>query len=245
MKLQHIFFIFICSFFSCFVRSEDSQPSIVIPPGNPVHFTTNNYLQSEQGQSLKSDQKSDQKNGDQVQTNSQLASATATNLNSIHLWVDLWERQQKSLLEQSNSFVGLIDDNKVIISCMSLFAGYGCIAYKIYVANQIINHPSAWSNWKQEKTLEDLFTIPQSKLEADLLYAFQSRYIDSENPTDFIFSLVRSSISLQNEIDTVRKQIIRYKWIAACRAYKLLFLSEDSLHILQEKYRKLTFMKHI
>jgi len=128
---------------------------------------------------------------------------------------------------------------------MSLLAGYGCIAYKIYTANQLINNPSSWSNWKKEKTLEDLFTIPQSKLEADLLYEFQSRYIDSDNPTDFIFSIVQSSVSLQNEIDVVKRQIIRYQWIAACKGYRLLFLNPDSLQILQEKHRKLTFIKHI
>lgn len=124
-------------------------------------------------------------------------------------------------------------------------AVYSYCAYQIYQANKIIYDPAAWSNWQGEKTLEELLELSQHQLESQLIFDCQLRHIHPTNPTDFIYALVQSSISLQQEIDVMALQITRYQWLARCRCLRLFFIDQASVGILQEKHKKLLFMKHI
>ena len=145
----------------------------------------------------------------------------------------------------ANGLYGWTSSNTLEIIAAGIVTSYGCIAYQMYAANQIIFDPLAWSNWQGNTSLEQLFTIPQATLEADILYTFQHRHIDICNPTDFMYSLVQSAISLQHEIYVIQAQIVRYEWIAKCRSLRLFFIKDDALEILKEKHKKLLFMKHI
>jgi hypothetical protein len=127
-----------------------------------------------------------------------------------------FEKNKKYLERTAEDFLSWIKNNTLQISCAALLAYYSYLLYQIYVAHQIIFNPSSWSNWQGDRSLEELFAVPQSKLEAELLYVFQNRHIDLHNPTDFIYSLVQSSLSLEREIYIVHQQITRYESIAAC-----------------------------
>ena len=109
----------------------------------------------------------------------------------------------------------------------------------------IINDPSSWSNWHYGQSLQDLFATPQSVLESDLLFAIQTKYVHPINPTDFIYSIVQSSLSLKEEIKIVEQQIWYYQWLAKCQILPLFFLTTQELEDLKEQHRKLLFMQHI
>jgi len=147
--------------------------------------------------------------------------------------------------ENTTSLLSWIQDNKIKTLGLSSALLYGYISYKIYQANQIINHPQSWSNWHNSNNLEDLFATPQNKLEADLLFAIQTRYVHPTNPTDFIYSLVQSSASLQQEVQTLQEQITLYQWLQTCHCMPLFFINPQELAILQDKQRKLSFIKHL
>ena len=167
------------------------------------------------------------------------------NTNFQQLFSDFYTNQEKYCKEIGGDLYLWADDHAIELLCSALLASYSYIAYQMYAANQIIFDQLAWSNWQGDKKLEELFAIPQATLESELLFAFQHSYIDQQHPTDFMYSLVQSSISLNYEIAIVKLQIDRYQWIAACQCSRFFFINADSIAILQDKYKKLLFMKYI
>jgi hypothetical protein len=117
--------------------------------------------------------------------------------------------------------------------------------YKIHRTNLIFNDVNSWSNWQSGRSLDDLFAMSHQKLESDLLFEIQTRYVHPCNPTDFIYSIVQSSTSLNTELEILHEQISRYKWLETFQCMPLFFIHKNELEALQEKHRKLSFMKHI
>ncbi|MDP3787937.1 MAG: hypothetical protein Q8Q60_01300 [Candidatus Chromulinivorax sp.] len=235
MKKQLLYILLGCSFYCM----QAQQGNIIIPPGNPVYITHNHY-HNDVSQSLKHDSKHDSKNGHQQNQHENNATISTTHFNEGQL-----RQLQGDYQQAAERMYSWIIGNKIAITAVGIIASYGYILHQIYRDNVIIFDSLAWSNWQDGKKLEQLFVMPQATLEADLLYLFQHRFIDIHNPTDFIYSLVQSAISLQHEIDVVSSQIVRYQWIVACKCSQLFFIKEGSLADLQEKHRKLLFIKHI
>ena len=158
---------------------------------------------------------------------------------------DFYQEQSKNLQQASGNVSTWIKDHKLKTLGITLLLGYSCIAYQIYRSSAIIDNSQSWSNWHNGRSLEDLFTTPQNKLEADLLFAIQTRYVHPVNPTDFIYSIVQSSNSLQEEIKVLEEQIARYRWIKKASCMPLFFIDEQELESLQDKHKKLLFLKYI
>jgi hypothetical protein len=135
--------------------------------------------------------------------------------------------------------------NKIKTTGIGVLLVYSCIALQLYRANMIINDPNSWSSWHHGRSLQDLFATEQSALESDLLFAIQTRYVHPTNPTDFIYSIVESSVSLKHEIQVVQNQIWRYEWLAKCQCLPLFFIDMSELETLKERHRKLLFMQHL
>ncbi len=138
-----------------------------------------------------------------------------------------------------------MQNNSLKTTGVGLLFLYGCINYQIYQSNLIINNPQSWSNWHHGRSLEDLFATPQSALETDLLFAIQTKYVHPINPTDFIYSLMQSSIGLNKEMQIIQDQIWIYTWLQTCYCMPAFFTNPEELAVLQEKHRKLAFIKHL
>ena len=169
------------------------------------------------------------------------AQAAAKNMTFFEQFHDV----KNHCMKAKDSLISWAYDNVLEITATGIVAAYSYCAYKIYQANKIIYDPAAWSNWQGDKTVEQLFALSQNELQSQLLFEFQIRFIHPTHPTDFIYALVQSSISLQHEIDTIALQIKRYQLIAKCRCLRLFLIDGGSLNVLEEKYKKLLFMKHI
>ncbi len=158
---------------------------------------------------------------------------------------DFYQKQSVNFHETSGNIATWINNHKLKTACMTLLLCYSTIIYKIYESNEIINNPNSWSNWHNSKSLEDLFETSQSQLESDLLLAIQTRYVHPVNPTDFIYSIVQASNSLQEEIKVLEEQISRYAWIKKAGCMSLFFIDDQKLETLQSKNKKLLFIKYI
>ena len=158
---------------------------------------------------------------------------------------DMYEEQRKKAQETSTDIIAWIQDNRLATVGLGVLISYSYIMYKIHRTNLIFSDVNSWSNWHSGRSLDDLFAMSHHKLESDLLFEIQTRYVHPGNPTDFIYSIVQSSVSLNSEIDTLQEQISRYKWLATFQCMPLFFINTKELEALQEKHRKLSFMKHI
>ncbi len=208
-----------------------------------IHLHFDGSSHSWQNQNTALDQ---QANHTSTQTTNATADATAIIKPGISKKLyDVCLQQIKNGRGATTSFVDLLQANKLKTICMTILSSYTYISYQIYRANLIINDPNSWSNWNSSRSLNDLFATSQTKLESDLLFSIQTRYVHPVNPTDFIYSIVQASNSLQDEIKILQEQISRYQWINRCRCPEIFFITAQDLESLQEKHRKLLFLKHI
>lgn len=239
MKLHSILFIFITSINLYTLHAQQNNQ---LPPNIHIHFNPINSAHINQNNSL--DQQAHHVSAPETDVATNVTSKDDA-FDFKQLLYDMYQEQSKKIHEASVDMTGWAANNKIKTTACAILLCYSIIAYQIYQANMIINDTNSWSNWHNSRSLEDLFTTPQNKLEADLLFEIQTRYVHPVNPTDFIYSLVQSSISLNKEIKTLDQQISRYQLIAKCGCMPIFFIETQDLVSLQEKHRKLGFIKYI
>ena len=230
MKLRSMFFmIFIIS--HSLLTKEQPQ---FLPPAISLTFNTQSQSNLTQDNALKqqTSQTKDMQNSDHI-------AGLAKQLQ------EFYEQQRQYYQQSEYSWIDWLQNHKLITIGISISMLYGYIGWQRYQTHLIIKNPASWSCWRQDQSIEDLCTVSQKQLQADLLCTMQNRYVHPINQTDCIYSLTESSISLNKEIETIQQQITLYTWLDRCKCLHLFFMSLQDLEILQEKYRKLCFMKHI
>ncbi|MBV8661231.1 MAG: hypothetical protein JO129_03755 [Candidatus Dependentiae bacterium] len=235
MKFYSIFFISMISFYT--IYSQQNKDQTTTPTIN-LFINTANQAHLNQSNDFKQDA-----HHVSVQKTNVVTKEFDANLKEKFYEICL--QQSKSAQKTSARIITWATNNKLKALGMNLLLLYCYLSYQIYQANLIINHPNSWSNWHNSRTLDDLFATSQTNLEADLLFAIQTRYVDPVNPTDFIYSLVQSSISLHNEIKILQEQITRYQWLENCKCLRFFCIDSKELLLLKEKHRKLSFIKHL
>jgi hypothetical protein len=235
--------IFSLMIYSSIVYSQQNIPSQ--PAGNTVvHVHVNTANKAGVTQQNQLEQQADHFSTQSTDVKTNLTSEKNDPSLQQQLY-DFYQDQSKKIKETSIDTIRWIKDNKLKTASIAILSCYSYIAYQIYQANGIINDLNSWSNWHNSRSLNDLFATPQATLESDLLFAIQTRYVHPVNPTDFIYSIVQASNSLQKEMLILQEQIARYKWLQKSRCMALFFIDEQEIASLQEKHRKLSFLKHI
>lgn len=235
MKLYNFFCVLMAS--TLLIYSENQSSHNPIPTINITVTTANN---ADLQQSNNFNQTS--KNQSCQQNYAIEKSAHAHAQETLYAFLDKQFQQAQST---SASLLNWSICNKIKSLGLSIIFIYSCIIAHIHKNYSIINDPASWSNWHHGQSLQDLFATPQSALESDLLFAIQTKYVHPINPTDFIYSIVQSSLSLKEEIKIVEQQIWYYQWLAKCQILPLFFLTTQELEDLKEQHRKLLFMQHI
>jgi hypothetical protein len=238
MKLQVIIVMLIVSFFQQLCASSNNATTGQIPTINiTVHTANRADLNQTNDLNQHADHHATQK--------SHVTTKVTSDSDLQRDLYDFLEKQAHAAHDRSLDVYSWMKNNIVKTGCMSIVFMYSCIAIQIYRTNTLINSPDSWSSWHQGRSLQDLFATPQSALESDLLFTIQTRYVHPVNPTDFIYSIVQSSLSLKNEIHLVENQIWRYEWLVKCKALQLFFIDAQDLEDLKERHRKLLFMQHL
>ena len=240
MKLQHKFFLCIFIYFQ--LSAQQTNHATNTPQPTTINITLHTANRSELHQTNDLNQQGHQVAGQTTYTTTQLND----NLQSLYKqFYDFLKDQTQNVHSDSMSALSWIQHHKIQATGISIALAYSCILAQIYHANTIINNQNSWSAWQHGTSLENLLTTCQTKLESDLLFAIQTKYVHPLNPTDFIYSIVQSSISLKKEIEVVQNQVWRYEWINACKCLPLFFIYTHELDDVKEKLRKLLFIQHI
>lgn len=241
MKIKIIVFALVSSV-SVMYTQQNMPPQQTIPAGAAVY---NIHINTANKADLTQSNQMDQEANHHAMQKTNVTTNVDSGPDYKQKLYDFYEEQSKKFQDASTSVITWTQNNKLKTAGAIMLFCYSIIAYKIYQSNSIINDPNSWSNWHNSRSLDDLFATPQATLEANLLFAIQTRYVHPVNPTDFIYSIVQASNSLQEEMKEVSAQIARYKWLETCQCMTLFFIDAQELASLQEKHRKLSFLKHI
>jgi hypothetical protein len=175
---------------------------------------------------------------------------TITKVNSMYdeyssYFEKMYQDRYKILQTTKDSYFDIIMHNKIKTALIAVCTGYAFISYKLYCNNQMIDHTSAWNRWKSDAHLEELLLQPHQKLEIDLLFMIQNYYTDPMNPTNFIYSITQASIALEEELQALERQKTLYDTLTWLEIASLFCIDEKSINELDQKYKKVLFMKHI
>lgn len=193
-------------------------------------------------QNQASDQATTQKNEQFQETSSNLIQTNQHSQINIQQTLSNQLDACKGIIASIITYVG---NNKIKCSCAGLATLYSYIAYQIYSRDQIMNAPTSWANWHNGCTFEEFMSFPASSSGSDLLQEVQTRYADPDNPTNFIYSLVEFTKTLQGDIKNAEELVTIYSWLDKAQCAHLFFIDSSVIAAAQAKLHKLLFIKHI
>lgn len=232
MKTQNLYFALIISSYTLFAAQEQEykQPLVVnvnVHTANQAHLDQRNDVHQRSHQNYH--------NHDTKKVLSQ----------TEQMMYDFFKHQYERGHKTSQTTLAWITDHKVQTSCLGLLGLYCCCMWKMYTSRKLLENPNSWYMWYSSKPLEALFATTQQVLQADLLFAVQTKYVYPENPTDFIYPLVQALQALQKEIAVIEEVIMLHQAITKCCATRLFLIENCDLENLEEQHKKLLFIKQI
>lgn len=126
---------------------------------------------------------------------------------------------------------------------MAIVAGYGYLWIQLYQAKNLLDNQEAWSCWKNHIAIDRLVALPHDELSKELFIDIQERYINMDNPTDFLLPLASFLPILEKE----RMLLERYVWwgdkIRICRGGWFFPVNQESIDAARDAIRRLKFLK--
>jgi hypothetical protein len=136
-------------------------------------------------------------------------------------------------------------NQRYLVAASLLFGGYVYTCSYIMKANKYLERTDTWIGWRADMPFDILVTIPQNELAKDLILEIQRRYSNIQNPTDFISPLIIFIQNIYAEINTIKQYISIYEVMTKLHIQKLLPIDQKHFGTLNEKYKKLLYLKNI
>ncbi len=127
--------------------------------------------------------------------------------------------------------------NKNKIIRYSILGCYLTMCLLLLSSHYYLNQPDSWSHWQAGIPFTELCTKPQQLLQQELIFDIQKRYINQQNPTDFMSPFV----TFMNRITTEEKYVDRY--LTMVNGINRLYLRRLFL-INEKKIRETKVRKH-
>lgn len=235
-------------YFFCFMMinisslwAQENNPQMQLPPGCSIIINTHAQAEAPTNHdiTLASTQKSNQSSEQRVEQ-------TTTLSNVVYQTCMNWYQQHKALPQETMlSLKTYLAEHKAAVTGCLLLSCYATLWQQIYAAEKMLVAPDAWATWQSNISTKNLLGQPQQAIGHELITEIQQRYIDHNNPTDFLHPLITFSNQLHQEINALEKLQTIYSWIHRCYCNKLFFLSQKHQQELESKAHRLYFIKHV
>ena len=136
-------------------------------------------------------------------------------------------------------------NNKINIGFFSAVIGYGYIFYQLFTGHHYLVNATRWAMWKHGVSLAALRAQPEEEISQELLLEIQQRYLNVENPTDFLTPLVLFLQAAEEEIKHTTYYSTLYSRLNWCRGLKIFPINYSQLRLAHEKKERLMYLKHI
>jgi hypothetical protein len=171
-------------------------------------------------------------------TNTQQTTAVSQSLN-------FWQYLQFDPKPYATGFFAFLDAHKYKLLMASLAATYAAMYYQLLKDKHFIYKKDTWAAWKQNLSFDQLCELPSQELEKTLLHEIQIRYLDSQNPTNFISPLVSFVNSAQEEQHRIKRYLTYADWLKKFYLSKFFPLDQQTYLLAQDRLNRLAFVKHI
>lgn len=136
-------------------------------------------------------------------------------------------------------------NNKKNMGLFCAVVGYGYIFYQLFAGHYYLVNATRWAMWKQGVSFALLRAQPEEEISQELLLEIQQRYLNIENPTDFLTPLVLFLQAVEEEIKKTTYYSTVYHWLNRCYCLKLFPINYAQLRMAREKKERLMYLKYI
>ncbi len=145
----------------------------------------------------------------------------------------------QEVFDYSCSCSNILFSNKKRTFIVAVCGLYTVTQYKLLYLTKQLTNTKCWSLWRHEKSLENLFAIPQNQLIHQLVADIQQRYCGSENLTNFMQFL--------NDLETEHKYLIEYKnlcyWLEKVYILRFSLIKTIKLPEIEDRLKRLAYIK--
>jgi len=135
--------------------------------------------------------------------------------------------------------------NKYKIIRNSILGWYLTIWVILLSSHYYFNQANSWSGWQSAIPFTELYTRPEQLLKQELIFDIQKRYINRQNPTDFISPLV----TFMNRINIEEKYLNCYttmlSGINRLHLVRLFLINEKKIKEIELRKQRLTFVRQL
>lgn len=156
--------------------------------------------------------------------------------------LEKWLTTLPSIRETGSHF---INDNKWYLMGMGLLGSYALISYIIISGNHFLNDQNLWSSWKQELSLEQLLSVPQTQCTQELIREIQRRYTDSSSISDIVKPLALFLNKIDQEEEQLRWYQSAYSWLSYTRLSKLVPMNQSRFFKISERLQRVAYYKNL
>jgi len=138
----------------------------------------------------------------------------------------------------------LIWNHKFKCFAVSAALIYGYFFLKTWKAKRYAAQKEPWFAWKINVSMEDLLAIPQKELAQELVTEIQKRYIQTQNPENFLLPFTLFMQNIEQELKRLKSDLKLHRWIIKLRVKKI-FPLRANIELLQEKIQRLVYFQNI
>lgn len=150
--------------------------------------------------------------------------------------VDAWHRHSEKLFASKNLLL--------MGACMSACA-YGGLYLTVSRGNSYLGNTGLWAAWKSHLSLEELVKMPQNELAQLLVTEIQSRYIQANNPTDFVTPFVKFMSDINQEIRLTAYYAKLYDWLVWLRLAAITPVDIQRFALSSAKNQRVSYLKNV
>lgn len=140
---------------------------------------------------------------------------------------------------------GFMSRKKYLLLTCTCAVGYVWTCHLCVKANAYMARVDAWSMWKRTFSLDELTHLPQDDLTKDLLIEIQRRYINHNNPTDFIMPLIIFVHEIEHEMAVLKRIQQLSKWLSRLFLVRLFPLNREVVVTIDERIARLAYINNL
>lgn len=180
----------------------------------------------------------------QITVNVQLQN---TNTNTVEVeqtvYTQVWQKTQTQVHQAFDWLKQCSTIHKKKLGAIAVVTLYASTQATILYLQHRLHSKLWWSFWQQDKSLQELYIVPQKQLAHELLNAVQTRYTKTNNPLDYATPLVLFTRELEQEVCL----LTRYKKLISALEHiklsKLFFYKQKFIQKYTERLNRLAYIK--
>jgi hypothetical protein len=174
-------------------------------------------------------------------TNTSVNTVQNTATNTQNQFVS--DSTKEACRENIATFLEYVNNHKMAIAAATLITSYISLHASLVYIKWYLQKPDCWSKWLSDKSLADLYAIPQASLSVQLLNTIQHRYTTLAQPFDWGGPISRFIQDIEKEIYYLNVYRTLIKNIQYVKLNTIVWYNNSFYEEIAERLNRLAYVK--